>query len=146
MSILVQRRGGGYGVLLPSDGGGQYWRTLDHVVNGVRCWHHPIPKVGNPDVPVLGCGCHPRAGGVWSIVQGSSDLVTLGKSCYCRQMASQLSGYSSTSLSGLQHPDGHPSLDLRQLQHFEKLILLSLTTQIQCMRLNPGVSAFRAFY
>ncbi|XP_041370576.1 uncharacterized protein LOC121384310 isoform X2 [Gigantopelta aegis] len=107
-----------------------------HLVNGVSCWHHPIPK----DVPVLGCGCHPRAAGAWSIVHGSSDLVTLGKSCDCRIMAPQLVGYSSTSLSGLQHPDGHPSLDLRQSRHLEKLILLSPTTQIQFMRLNPDIS------
>ncbi|XP_041370577.1 uncharacterized protein LOC121384310 isoform X3 [Gigantopelta aegis] len=107
-----------------------------HLVNGVSCWHHPIPK----DVPVLGCGCHPRAAGAWSIVHGSSDLVTLGKSCDCRIMAPQLVGYSSTSLSGLQHPDGHPSLDLRQSRHLEKLILLSPTTQIQFMRLNPAMN------
>ena len=54
----------------------------------MSCWHHPIPKVGNPDVSVLGCGCHPRAAGVWSIVHGSSDLVMLGKSFDCRKMAS----------------------------------------------------------
>ena len=58
------------------------------MVAGVSCWHHAIPKVGNPDVSVLGCGCHPRAAGVWSIVHGSSDLVMLGKSFDCRKMAS----------------------------------------------------------
>ena len=72
-----------------ADGIGGHWTTWAmHLVNGVSCWHHPIPKVSNPDVPVLGCGCHPRAAGVWSIVHGSSDLVTLGKSCDYRKMAS----------------------------------------------------------
>ena len=39
--------------------------------NGESCVHHPIPKVSNPDVPVLGCGCHPQTaadgiGGHWT--------------------------------------------------------------------------------
>ena len=71
-----------------ADGIGGHWTIWAmHLVNGVSCWHHPIPKVSNPDVPVLGCGCHPRAAGAWSIVHGSSDLVTLGNSCDCRKMA-----------------------------------------------------------
>ena len=72
-----------------ADGIGGHWtKWVMHLVNGVSCWHQAIPKVGNPDVPVLGCGCHPRVADAWSIIHRSSDLVTLGKSCDCRKMAS----------------------------------------------------------
>ena len=58
-----------------------HWSTWAmHPVNVVSCWHHPIPKVCNPNVPVLGCDCHHRAAGAWLIVHGSIDLVPLGKS------------------------------------------------------------------
>ena len=34
-----------------ADGISGHWTTWAmHLVNGVSCWHHPIPKVGNPDV------------------------------------------------------------------------------------------------
>ncbi|XP_041354587.1 E3 ubiquitin-protein ligase rnf213-alpha-like [Gigantopelta aegis] len=69
-------------------------------------------------IPDMFDSCYSQAADAWSIVYGSSDLVMLGKLCDCRIMASQLVDYSSTSLSGLQHPDGHLSLDLRQSLHF----------------------------
>ena len=47
-----------------ADGIGGHWTTWAmHLVNGVSCWHHAIPKVGNLDVHTgLGLRLSPSGG------------------------------------------------------------------------------------